>query len=118
MAIMGLIMISGLIFTGFSHLYTLFTFTSLLVVLAYAYVKRRAKLFSFLPTYLVMLIPFFVVNGVLTGSWIPEQVVWYNDAENMGIRLGTVPVEDLFYGFEMLFLTVLFMENRPKADKQ
>lgn len=58
----------------------------------------------FILIYPVLLIPFFIVNGILTGSWIDEPVVLYNDLENSGIRLGTIPVEDIFYGFELILL--------------
>jgi lycopene cyclase domain-containing protein len=57
-----------------------------------------------------MLIPFFIVNGILTGSFIEDQVVWYNNDENLGIRIGTVPIEDSVYAFTMI-LTVLVLTN-------
>nr|MBI1229017.1 lycopene cyclase domain-containing protein [Cytophagales bacterium] len=56
----------------------------------------------FLLAYLVTLIPFMLVNGVLTGSWIDEPIVYYNNAENLGIRIGTVPIEDTVYNLSML----------------
>ena len=59
-------------------------------------------------SYVVILIPFFLVNGILTGSGLPEPIVWYNDAENFGLRLGTIPVEDAIYNLGML-LTVVFV---------
>lgn len=52
--------------------------------------------------YLIILIPFFIVNGILTGTGLENPIVWYNDEENMGIRLLTIPIEDAFYGFLLI----------------
>ena len=57
-----------------------------------------------------LLIPFFIVNGILTGTGIDEPVVWYNNAENLSIRILTIPIEDIFYGFELIILTIYFQE--------
>ncbi len=64
----------------------------------------------FIIAYLLHLIPFFIVNGVLTGSWIDEPIVWYNDAENFGVRLGTIPVEDTVYALFLLLLNITLYE--------
>ncbi|MFZ1658640.1 MAG: lycopene cyclase domain-containing protein [Flavobacteriales bacterium] len=60
--------------------------------------------------YLVLLIPFLVVNGILTGSFLEEAVVWYNDGQNLGVRIGTIPLEDVFYGLFMFLMTVTVYE--------
>lgn len=61
---------------------------------------------SFYLTFLFMLIPFFLVNGVLTGTGIEGNIVWYNDSQNLGIRLGTIPIEDSAYAFSLILLNL------------
>ena len=90
--------------------YTLVNF-SLAIPLTLIVLKYNPKLLQhFFLTFLVMLIPFFIVNGVLTGSWIENQVVWYNNAENLGIRMGTIPVEDSIYAYSMILMSLFFFE--------
>ena len=48
-------------------------------------------------------LPFWVANGVLTG--LP--IVLYDDAENLAIRAGSIPVEDFLFSFSMLALAAL-----------
>jgi len=103
----------------FNHWYTLVNFSYGIIVLGLIYNFRRQLLQTFFPTYLVILIPFFIVNGILTGTGIDGQVVWYNNAENLGIRMFTIPVEDVIYNLGML-LTVFggmeWFEARKKVS--
>ncbi len=91
--------------------YTTTTFISLGLILLFFKYFGKIKWFPKLASiYIILLLPFFIVNGVLTGTGLEEPVVWYNNAENLSIRLLTIPIEDTFYGFELIFLNVLLYE--------
>ena len=92
-------------FLNMDKSYTFFTFVFLAIILPIAPYFINMKLF--LKTFFILLIPFSIVNGLLTGTLIKEQVVWYNDNENLSIRLGTIPIEDIFYALLMLLLVMI-----------
>lgn len=106
----ALLLVAGI---SFLHkLYTSYTFIGLsILLLVFKFALKVTWLPKLLSIYPILLIPFFMVNGILTGSWIDNPVVWYNDDENLGIRLLTIPIEDVFYGFEMILLNVFFYEH-------
>ncbi len=81
-----------------------------LLLLFVRFVYKAEWLGKFYFIYLILMIPFMIVNGILTGTFIAEPVVWYNDAENMGIRMLTIPLEDVFYGMTLILLNVLGFE--------
>jgi lycopene cyclase domain-containing protein len=62
-------------------------------------------------SFLIILVPFFIVDAILTGTFIEEEVVWYNNSEIIGIRLLTVPVEDIGYAFSLILLNLLLTEK-------
>ncbi|GAB1309590.1 hypothetical protein KH5_22730 [Urechidicola sp. KH5] len=103
-----------LVWIYFDRKYTVVNFSFLFVLLVYSIKRNIEFLRVFYITFIFILIPFFLVNGILTGSFIEEQVVWYNDSENMGIRLGTIPIEDIGYAFSMLYMSILLFEYFKK----
>ena len=72
----------------------------------------------FFMTYSVLLIPFVIVNGLLTGTGFDTPIVWYNDAENIGFRLLSIPVEDVFYGMFLVLLIVTLYEKFNERFEQ
>lgn len=61
--------------------------------------------------FLFTMIPFFLVNGVLTGGMTKEPVVWYSELEKVPFRLWTIPMEDVLYSFSMLVGNILVYEK-------
>jgi lycopene cyclase domain-containing protein len=60
-------------------------------------------------SFIIIYIPFFFVNNALTGAFSENPVVFYNSSEIIGIRVGTMPLEDSFYCFALLYsITLLF----------
>ncbi len=93
------------------RLYTFSAGVGLAILLIYIrFIYNANWLGKFYVIYLVLLIPFIIVNGLLTGTALEKPVVWYNNAENMGYRLMTIPFEDIFYGMSLILLNVLFFE--------
>lgn len=91
--------------------YTSVNFIVAAVVLGIHYLVLKTKFLGrFYLTYLVSLIPFLLVNGVLTGSFIDEPVVKYNDMENLSIRIFTIPIEDSVYAMTLLLMTISIYE--------
>lgn len=49
---------------------------------------------------------FFLVNGYLTGRGL----VLYAERFYLGVRVGSVPVEDMLFGFSMVTMTIMLWE--------
>ena len=91
------------------RLYTLVNLSLTAIFLIYLIkIGQPDYLGRFYIAYLISFIPFFLVNGILTGTGIQDQIVWYNNDENIGFRLGTIPVEDTIYSLLMLLSTTHF----------
>jgi len=61
-------------------------------------------------TYTILMIGFFPVNGVLTGTGIDAPIVNYNPKEFLGIRMHTIPIEDAVYGYSLFLLNLYFFK--------
>ena len=99
---------------AYPKLYTSVNFSLFIILIVYSLLVKDEILNRFYLTFMIILVPFFIVNGLLTGSFIENEVVWYNDAENLGIRLATIPIEDIIYAFNMLYPSLILIEKfRP-----
>ena len=92
-------------FLNYDRLYTSVTFFSTSIFLLYLR-WRHVNLAMHYLSYLFILPFFFFSNGVLTGSFLVEPIVWYNDMENLGIRVVNIPIEDSIYGLLLIFMNI------------
>ncbi len=90
--------------------YTAYIFAHTIFALLLGLFDKRKTMQTYFLSFLLILVPFFLVNGILTGSFIEGEVVWYNDAENMGIRIFTIPIEDSAYAFSMIYYSLFLIE--------
>jgi len=93
-------------------------YTSLTAFLTAGYLLflliRKKDLAYYYLTYVFVLPFFFLSNGLLTGSFLDKPIVWYNDLENLGIRIFTIPVEDIFYGFLLVSMNISLFDYLRK----
>lgn len=110
--IFGLLIVATLNHNRWYTSVTFFSLGAFLILLRRMWEVEFLGRFYF--AFFFILIPFFLVNGVLTGTGIDSPVVWYNNQENLGVRIGTIPVEDIFYGMLLLLINVTVFENLQK----
>lgn len=91
------------------QLYTFFNFLFAAIFLGYVILRNRFKqhLTKFYGTYLIVLLPFLLVNGVLTS--LP--VVEYHSSHILNIRVFTIPIEDFGYLFLLLLMNLSIYET-------
>jgi lycopene cyclase domain-containing protein len=65
-------------------------------------------------TFLLSMIPFLIMNGILTGAATKAPVVWYNNLENSGFRIHTIPMEDVIYGMTLILSVIFLYEGIQK----
>lgn len=118
--VITLILIFILVFGSvyfFDRWYTFLTFSLTSIYLMYK-VFQKQDLSDIYRAFLCIIPFFFISNGILTGSIIESPVVWYNDLENIGIRIFTIPIEDSIYGFLLIALNIdlyIFFKNKNEG---
>ncbi len=107
----GLVLfVAALIFYKRQYTFYTFLFNSIFILLFFRF-RSYFKGFNisvFLISYLIILIPFLVVNGFLTA--IP--VVVYNSNQHLGLYIYTIPMEDVFYGMLLFMMNVAGLEYK------
>ncbi len=88
--------------------YPFYVFFSLSILLFFLkYIIKITWLMKVYKVYIVLMIPFLIVNGLLTGTGLQAPIVWYNKYDIIGTRIYTIPIEDVFYGFELILMQIV-----------
>ena len=119
-ATLFILILSSVSIVFYDRWYTVYTCAMPALLLIYlTYIKPVNYLGRFFMGYLFSLIPFLIVNGVLTS----KPVVLYNNTENTGVRIfiegiANIPVEDLAYCLLLLLLNVALYEHFASQNKR
>lgn len=102
-----LAVLSVVLVFNLDKIYTVVSFSlGITLLILHLFVLKPNYMGRFYLAYFISFIPFFLVNGILT-SW---PVVMYNNLENLGIRLYTIPVEDTIYNLSLLLMNIAIYE--------
>ena len=94
---------------NYDYLYTFYTSIFLFLMLIFVKLKKF-DLRKIILAYIAIIPFFFLSNGLLTGSFIESPIVFYNNNENLNLRMFTIPVEDIFYGFLLIMSNCLLFD--------
>ena len=102
----------------YKNLYTCLYFCLASLICFIAFYFKPIWWGNFLRSYLITLLPFLVMNGLLTGSFTESPIVQYNLDHIIGYRLLNIPVEDTVYNFVILAEVIASYEFLRKLFKK
>lgn len=104
----------GVAIMNTDKIYTLCSFGLFAILMLGQLIYRWKEAQRFYISFIIIYIPFYFVNNALTGNYSENPVVYYNSSEILGFRVGTMPLEDSFYCFTLLYSIVLLFEYLKK----
>lgn len=96
--------------------YTLIAAVVLIAVFAFSIIVLKTRLLStgkFWIAYGIVVMFQLITNGYLTG----QNIVMYNPEAITGTRIADAPIEDLFFGFSLVTLTMFVWEKLGKLGE-
>lgn len=108
----SLIVCSVMALLHYDKIYTLVTAVATIATLIYLHFIVRADWIAKASlVFTVLMLGFFPVNGVLTGTGMEAPIVNYNTGDFLGIRMLTIPIEDAVYGYTQFLLVLYFFKK-------
>lgn len=107
----------GIIFWTRSYTATTWIPAGLFALWHFLYIKNTYRTY-FYRAFFISLCPFFLINSIFTGATTLEPIVVYNPNEYLGIRVGTVPLDDFVYNFLLQFMVISLFERFKNAQNK
>lgn len=112
----GLALVLMASYWGRTYTVTVAVLTVITLVLVWKYSLQPCVVFI---SFGISLLPFLAFNSILTGGLmglIPEPVVFYNAQHFSGIRLGSIPLEDVLFNFLLLVWPLLLYQRKDMQE--
>lgn len=103
----------GIFFWTLMYTSTVCLITAAVLCFHYVYGNAIVRIKTYY-TYLFSLIPFILINGILTGGFTNAPIISYNEGEFLKIRLISIPMEDAIYLFPLLLGNISFYEQQKR----
>jgi lycopene cyclase domain-containing protein len=111
----SVIVLSVVALLNTDKIYTLVTSIVTVATLIYLhFIARSEWITKASVVFAILMLGFFPVNGILTGSFIENPIVNYNPKDFLGIRMFTIPIEDAVYGYSQFLLVLYFFKQFQK----
>ncbi|SFG80678.1 lycopene cyclase domain-containing protein [Pedobacter insulae] len=112
MIVFAMVIVSILIaLLHYDKMYTLVTAVATTITLIYLHFIARVNWIGRATLiFIVLMLGFLPVNGILTGTGLASPIVNYNPKEFLGIRVLTIPIEDAVYGYTQFLLVMYFFK--------
>lgn len=114
----SVIVLSVVALLNTDKIYTLVTAVVTIATLIYLhFIARSEWITKASVVFTILMLGFFPVNGILTGSFIESPIVNYNPKDFLGIRMFTIPIEDAVYGYSQFLLVLYFFKQFQRKTK-
>lgn len=103
----------------YNKIYTFITALATTLALIYLHFLARTNWITKASlVFSILMLGFFPVNGILTGTGLESPIVNYNPNDFLGIRILTIPIEDFVYGYTHFLLVLYFFKYFQKAARR
>lgn len=118
MVFVSVIVLSVVALLNTDKIYTLVTAVVTIATLIYLhFIARSEWITKASVVFAILMLGFFPVNGILTGSFIENPIVNYNPNDFLDIRMFTIPIEDAVYGYSQFLLVLYFFKQFQRKTK-